>query len=120
MSNVTSLLGAKASWIAEQADALGHQAAGNLHAAAASIRKGGKQGSEAIEELAENTATRFDQAGSFVEEHDLKHAMGESRQLVRRYPVESLVLAAGVGFLTGFAARRLAHSCAKTAPGASK
>ena len=119
MSTVTSRLGAEASRIAEQADELTHEAAGSLHAAASSIRKGGQQSSKAIEDLAESTAARLDGAGTFVEEHDLKHAVGGSGQLVRRYPVETLVLAAGVGFLTGFAMRRLTHSCAATVARAS-
>jgi len=103
MSTLTSLLDAKAYRIVEQVDGLGRETAGNLHAAASTIR----QGSKAIEDLAESTADKLDMAGSYVEKHDLKRTIGESRQLVRRYPVESLVLAAGVGFLTGFAMRHL-------------
>lgn len=113
MSTVTSLLAGKASRIVEQVDDLAHETGESLHDAASSIRNAGQQGSRAIEDLAENTATKLDGAGSCIEEHDLKHAIGESRQLVRRYPVESLALAASVGFLTGFAIRRLTHVCAR-------
>ena len=111
MRTLTSLLDAKASRMAEQADGLGRGTAESLHAAASSIRKGSK----AIEDLAESTANKLDGAGKYVEKHNLKRAIGESRQLVRRYPAESLVLAAGVGFLAGFAIRRLTHSCGKPA-----
>lgn len=114
----------KASRIAEQVGDLGHAAADRLdharnetaevlHAAASSIRKGGRQGSKAIKDLTESTADTLDGAGSYVAKHDLRRTIGESRQIVRRYPAESLVLAAGVGFLTGFAFRRLTHVCAK-------
>ena len=41
--------------------------------------------------------------------------IGESRELVRRYPAESLVLAGGVGLLAGLAIWRLAHACGKFA-----
>ena len=109
MSTLTSLLDAKASRVVEQVDELGRETAGGLHAAASSIRKGSK----VIEDLAENTANRLDGAGTYVEKHNAKRTFGESSQLVRRYPVESLALAAGVGFLTGFAIRRLTHACAK-------
>jgi ElaB/YqjD/DUF883 family membrane-anchored ribosome-binding protein len=112
MSTLTSLLDEKASRIAEQVDGLGRETAGGLHAAASSIRKGSK----AIEDLAESTANKLDGAGSYVEKHNVKRAIGESRHLVRRYPVESLVLAAGVGFLTGFSIRRFTHVCDKSAP----
>jgi ElaB/YqjD/DUF883 family membrane-anchored ribosome-binding protein len=112
MSTVTSRL-------AEQVDDLARETGESLHGAASSIRRSGQQGSKAIKDLAEGTATKLDGAGSYLEDHDLKHAIGESRQLVRRYPVESLALAASVGFLTGFAIRRLTHVCARTATGVS-
>ena len=111
MSTLTSLLDAKASRMAEQVDDFGRETAESLHTAASSIRKGSK----AIEDLAKGTANKLDKAGSYVEEHDVKRAIGESRKLVRQYPVESLVLAAGLGFLTGFAIRRLTHVCGKSA-----
>jgi ElaB/YqjD/DUF883 family membrane-anchored ribosome-binding protein len=114
MSTVTALLGWKASRISEQVDDLAHETGERLHGAASSIRKSGKQGAKVVEDLAERTATKLDGAGSCIEEHDLKHAIGESRQLVRRYPGESLALAVGVGFLTGFAIRRLTHVCGPT------
>jgi ElaB/YqjD/DUF883 family membrane-anchored ribosome-binding protein len=126
MSNLTSLLDAKVSRIADQVDDLGREAAHtldharqetaeSLHSAASSIRRGGRQGSKAIENLAESIAKPLEGAGSYVKKHDLKRAIGDSRQLVRRYPAESLFLAAGVGLLTGFAIRRLTHSCATQA-----
>jgi ElaB/YqjD/DUF883 family membrane-anchored ribosome-binding protein len=111
MGTLTSLLDEKASRIAEQVDDLGRETAGGLHAAASSIRKGSK----AIDDLAESTANKLDGAGSYVETHNVKRAIGESRQWVGRYPAESLLLAAGLGFVTGFAIRRLTHSCDKPA-----
>ncbi len=98
MSTLTSLLDEKASRIAEQVDDLGRETAESLHAAASSIRKGSK----AIDDFAKNTANKFYGAGSYVEKHSVKRAIGESRQIVRRYTAESLFVAAGLGFLTGF------------------
>jgi ElaB/YqjD/DUF883 family membrane-anchored ribosome-binding protein len=109
MSNLTSLLDEKATRVAEQVDGLGRETAGTLHAAASSIRKGSK----AIEDLAETTASKLDGAGTYVETHTVKRAVGESRQIVGRYPAESLFLAAGLGFVAGFAIRRLTHACAR-------
>ena len=117
MSTLTSL-GAKASRITEQVsdfsreagDKLDHarnETAGSLHAAASSIRRGGRQGSHAIANLANGTADTLDDAASYVKKHDLKRTIGESRQLVRQYPAESRALAAGVGFLAGFAVRQI-------------
>jgi len=118
MSTLTSLLDSPVSKIAdfgrEAADTLDsarRETAGGLHAAASSIRKGSKS----IENFAETTAKTLDEAGSYVKKHDLKRAVGDSRQLVRRYPGESIAFAAGVGFLAGFAIRRMTHACVKTA-----
>jgi len=110
MSTLTSLLDEKASRIADQVDELGRETAESLHAAASSVRKGSK----AIEDLAESTANKLDGAGSYVEKHNVKRAVGETRQLVRRYPAESILVAAAVGFVTGFAIRRLTHACEKS------
>ena len=107
MNTLTSLIDAKASRLADQVDDLGRETAENLHAAASSIRKGSK----AIDELAESAADKLDGAGSYVEKHNVKRTIGESRKLVRQYPAESLALAAGVGFIIGFAFRRLTHVC---------
>lgn len=111
MSTLTSRLDDKASQIAERVDGFGREAADSLHAAASSIRKGSK----AIDDVAENTASKLDGVGSYVAKHNMKRAIGESRHLVGRYPVKSLVLAAGVGFLTAVALRRLTRTCDQTA-----
>jgi len=111
MSILTSLFDAKSSRLAQQVNGLSHATAESLHGAACSIRRGSK----AIESLAESTAGRLDAAGTYVGAHDAKRTIAESRQLVRRFPVESLFLAAGLGFLTGLAARHLAFACGNSA-----
>jgi ElaB/YqjD/DUF883 family membrane-anchored ribosome-binding protein len=111
MSTLTSLIDAKASRLADQMDGLSRETAENLHAAASSIRKG----SRAIDDLAETAAGKLDGAGSYVEKHKVKRTIGESRKLVRQYPAELLAVAAGVGFVIGFAFRRLTHACNNSA-----
>lgn len=120
MSTVASPLGGKPSHIVAQIDNLSYQAAASLHDAASSIRERGHNGAKAIEDIAQSTGSRLDGVGSFIEGHDLKHAIRGSRQLVRRYPVESLVLAAGIGVLTGFAIRQMIHLCVRTEAAASR
>jgi hypothetical protein len=110
MSIETYLPGENAARIAAQVDELAHETADSLHGAASSIRTGGGKSSKAIEDLANGAAAKLDGAGTFIEEHDLKHAVEGSRQLVRRYPVEALALAAGLGFLSALAIRRLTQS----------
>jgi hypothetical protein len=113
MSSATSRQDAKSCHLAEQVDNVCHEAAESLHAVASSIRKGGQRGSKAVEDLAESAANKLDGAGSFAEDHNLRHTIDDSRQLAKKYPVVSLVLAAAAGFLTGFAIRRLTHACDK-------
>ena len=115
MSTSTSPLDEKVSRAAEHLDDLTRDAADKLHAAASSVRKGGLQGSKAVEDLAENTANRLDGAGTYIEKHDRIRTLARSRQLVRQYPAGFLAVAAGMGFLTGFAFRRLTHACDRSA-----
>jgi len=104
MSTLTSQL-------MEQVDDLGHGTAESLHEAASSIRRGSK----AIKNLAESTAGKLDAAGTYVGQHNVKRTIADSRQLLRRYPAESLFIVAGLGFLTGFAIRHLTVTCRKSA-----
>ena len=112
MSNLTPLFEEKVSLIAEKVDNISHDTGGGLHGAASSIRRR----SEAVANLAESAASKLDDAGSYVEKHDLKWMVGESRQILRRYRGKSLLIAVGVGFLAGFAIRRSTHSCVNSAP----
>ena len=91
---------------------------GALHAAASSVRTTGRQGSEAIDNLATGTADRLDATASYVEDHDLKDVFNGLRKFGRRHLTGSLVAAAAVGFLAGSALNRMAHSCAKAPEGA--
>ena len=91
------------------------ETAGALHTAASSVRKTGRQSSEAIENLAAGTADRLDATGSYVDNHDLQDAFIGLRKFARRHLTESIVCAAAVGFLAGAALNRATHTCQKTA-----
>ena len=115
MSTSTSLPDEKTSRTAEQLDDFTREAADNFHAVASAVREGGRHGSKTVEDLAEGAASRLDGAGTYIEKHDRIHTLARTRQLVRQYPAELLAVAAGVGFLTGVAVRRLTHSCDRSA-----
>jgi ElaB/YqjD/DUF883 family membrane-anchored ribosome-binding protein len=100
MSTLTSLINEKASQIGERADGLTQETAGTLHAAASSVRAG-----------AATAANSLDEAGKYIESHNLKAAIGKSRLLVRKYPAELVAIAALVGFLSGVAFVRFTHVC---------
>jgi ElaB/YqjD/DUF883 family membrane-anchored ribosome-binding protein len=84
-----------------------------LHAAASSVRKTGRQSSEAIEDLAGGAADRLDATASYVEDHDLNDVLTGLRRFARRHLAGSLVAAATIGFLAGSALCRATHSTGK-------
>jgi ElaB/YqjD/DUF883 family membrane-anchored ribosome-binding protein len=94
-----------------------HETGGALHTAASSVRKTGRQGSEAIDNLATSAADRLDATASFVEDHDLRDAFTGLRRFGRRHLTGSLVAAAAIGFLAGSALRRVTHSCGRAPEG---
>jgi len=82
------------------------ETAGALHTAASSVRRTGRQGSEAIDNLATGAADRLDATASYVEDHDLNDAFNGLRKFARRHLTGSLVFAAAIGFLAGAALNR--------------
>ena len=95
---------------ASQLDEARDQTAGALHTAASSVRKTGRQGSEAIDNFATSAADRLDATASFVEAHDLRGFLPDLRRFGRRHLTGSLVAAVAIGFLAGSALRRVASS----------
>lgn len=85
-----------------------------LHSAASSVRKTGRRGSEAIENLATGTADRLDATATYVEDHDLSQAYAGLRSFGRRHLTGSLVTTAGIGFLAGLALCRVTHPLRKS------
>jgi hypothetical protein len=83
-----------------------------LHTAASTVRKTGRQGSKAIDDLATGAADRLDATGTYVEDHDLRDALTGLRRFGRRHLAGSLLAAVAVGFFAGSALSRAAHSCA--------
>ena len=90
------------------------ETAGALHTAASSVRRTGRQGSEAIDNLATGAADRLDATASYVEDHDLNDAFNGLRKFARRHLTGSLVFAVAIGFLAGAALNRATHSCGRT------
>jgi ElaB/YqjD/DUF883 family membrane-anchored ribosome-binding protein len=127
MTNLTetaSQLGAKVSEAKKQAEDLGrtaatkldevrNQTADALRTAASSVRSTGRQSSEIIDNCAANTADRLGATASYLEQHDVTGVASGFRQVVRRHPGSSLIVATAIGFFAGSAIRRMTHSCVK-------
>jgi hypothetical protein len=88
-----------------------------LHAAASSVRTTGRQGSEAIDNLATGTADRLDATASYIEDLDLRDVFTGLRRFGRRHLTGSLLAAAAIGFLAGSALSRMTHSCGRAPKG---
>jgi ElaB/YqjD/DUF883 family membrane-anchored ribosome-binding protein len=98
-------------------DARGETASA-LHTAASSARRTGRQGSEAIDNLATGTADRLDATASYIEDHDLRKTFRDLRKFGRQHLTGSLVFAVAIGFLAGAALSRVMHSYGRTSGGA--
>ena len=90
---------------------------GALHAAASSVRTTGRQGSEAIDNLATGTADRLDATASYIEDHDLRDAFTGLRRFARRHLTGCVLAAVAIGFLAGSALSRATHSCERAPEG---
>jgi ElaB/YqjD/DUF883 family membrane-anchored ribosome-binding protein len=86
---------------------------GALHTAASSIRSAARQGCEMIDGAATNAADKLDATGSYIEDHDLRGLFAGCRQIIRRHPMGSTMVATAIGFFAGSAVRRITHSCAQ-------
>lgn len=87
-------------------DAVRTETGAALHTAASSVRATGRQGSEAIDNLAAGAADRLDATASLVEDHDLRDALTGLRRFGRRHLAGSLLAAAAIGFFAGSVLRR--------------
>jgi ElaB/YqjD/DUF883 family membrane-anchored ribosome-binding protein len=100
----------KAGQMADQAtakaDAGMDKAASGLDRAAETIRERGESmGGGTVADAATMAADRLEQGAQFLRENDTDQLIAELEALVRRKPVESLLVAAGVGFLLSKALR---------------
>ena len=84
-----------------------------LHSAASSVRTTGRRGSGAIGDLAASAADRLDATASYVEDRDLRSVCTGLHRFGRQHLTGSLVAAAMIGSLAGYALRRVTHSCEK-------
>jgi ElaB/YqjD/DUF883 family membrane-anchored ribosome-binding protein len=76
-------------------------AASSLHRTASSFPEGVKSGVDTVASAAHATADKIQATADYVRNNDLNAMMGDVEGLVKRYPGQSLLAAAAVGFLIG-------------------
>lgn len=74
-------------------------AASGLGQAAGMLRQQGEQRQGTIGTAATKTADTLESASSYLQEKDTDQLMSDLESLVRRKPVESVLVAAGIGFV---------------------
>ena len=60
----------------------------------------------AVGTAATTVAQKLDAAGSYLQQKDLDHVMGDLSTIIRRYPVPSLLIGLGIGYLLARSTRR--------------
>lgn len=111
ISDVTETAGALARAAGKRLDEVRTGTADAIHTAAASVRSTVRNGAEAIDDFASETADKLEAAVAHVEKHHLNRMPAGLRRAVRRYPASSLIAASAVGFLTATVFRALTHTC---------
>jgi ElaB/YqjD/DUF883 family membrane-anchored ribosome-binding protein len=86
-------------------DAQREPAAGALDRTADALHEQGDRWANTAAGAAHATADKIQNVADYVRSHDAKAMADDAGELVRRYPAQSLVAAAAVGFLVGRAFR---------------
>jgi len=115
-SDVVDTVKEKASDLGDRAQVAGAQAAAKaddamtatgtqMHTIAQTLReKAPVEGR--VGEVAQQAASVLDRSGTYLEQSDLNDVRGDLEQIIRRYPVQSLLVGLGVGYLLARATRR--------------
>jgi hypothetical protein len=115
-SDVVDTVKEKASDLGDRAQVAGAQAAakaddamtatgGQMHTIAQTLRE--KAPAEGrVGEVAQQAADVLDRSGTYLQESNLNDVRGDLEQMIRRYPVQSLLVGLGVGYLLARATRR--------------
>lgn len=75
--------------------------ADKMHGAAGALRGKGESAADGIASAAHRTADTVDASATYLESHDVEAITGDVMSLVKRYPVQSLLIAGALGFVCG-------------------
>jgi len=117
IKDAASLLGEKASDVKEQFEGFGRTAgrkfegaqretAEALHGAASSVRAAAHETSKAIDDLGDRAAASLESTSFSVRRFDASGMVTDLRNLVRRNPGPSMLMAVAAGFCAGALVRR--------------
>lgn len=81
-------------------------AASALESAAANIHAAADAGSEKMSSTMHSVGRRIGSTAAFLREYDTRRIISGVEHVIRTHPAQSLLIAVGIGFLTGRALRK--------------
>jgi|SRR5450755_3539678 ElaB/YqjD/DUF883 family membrane-anchored ribosome-binding protein len=87
---------------ADKIDAIRETIAGTMDETSSAIQHGGKQ----VSEIAEAAVQKIQDGAEYVRETDLRVMGADVKGFVKRYPVASVAVGLGIGFLLAWSFRR--------------
>jgi hypothetical protein len=118
LTETASRLGVKAAEAQGRAEELSRAAALKLEEARLETAEALRTTATSVRTTAASAADKLNATASCVEHYDARDLLAGCRQLIRRNPAGSFLVAAAIGFVACSAARRILHSCAKKPAGA--
>jgi len=94
-----------ASTIGHKAEGAVETVAGEMRSLASTIRAAAPQGG-GLSTAASGLATTLEAGGTYLQERNLSGLSRDATDLIRRYPLQAILLGVGVGFLIGRSSRR--------------
>jgi ElaB/YqjD/DUF883 family membrane-anchored ribosome-binding protein len=104
-SNVAQRAQDAASTVASKTGDVVSSVGDRMSSLAGTIREKGPQGGM-IGSAATGVADQLQAGGQYLQQHDLRDITEDLTAVIRRYPMQSILVALGAGFLAGMASRR--------------
>ena len=118
LTETASQLGGKVAEAQGRAEGLSRAASRKLDEARTETAGALRTAANSVRTTAFSAADKLDATATYVEHHDGRSLLPACRQLIRRNPAGSFLVAAAMGFVAASALRHMLHSCAKKPAGA--
>jgi hypothetical protein len=113
LTDTASQLGAKVAEAQGRAEGLSRAASRKLDAARNEAAGALRSAASSVRSTADGAADKLDATASYVETYSGTGMLAGCRQLIRKNPAGSFLVATVIGFFAGSAVRHVLHSCAQ-------
>lgn len=87
--------------VRERASRLRASAYDRADRAMSSTGRGLERAGGRVQDAAGALSSRFERAGHYLQEHDFEELTNDMTEVIRRHPMKSLLIGAGIGYLIG-------------------